>query len=546
MKHLILLICFLTGYVFLFAQNDTMGNTSVTITSSYKPMMKSPVKITFSGTQLTSDTFKRISPYDIPSQNLYYRYQSINLSPLALQNDSILLQPDLSNYVKIGYGNYYTHFFNVGYGFKKNATYIVNSYLNYTASKGNVINQDFSSLLFKTTGSYFFTKNELYSKVGVSRNQQYLYGYDHEQYSYDKMEVSHLFRNVSIAVGYRNTQTNTTQLNYNPNVALSLFSNKDSVQENTICVNVPVSKKINNQWSAGLNMAIDLTNYKNINHLLGSTSVKNNLFSIDPSVEYKYSISNIKVGALMAIDNGSFILMPNVKFEYPFIREKLIFHGGLSSTIEKNTYKNLIEINPYLTRLSTQTNTSKKEMYGGVKLNVGKHLAVNFLSGIVIYKNMPLFINDTTDVSKDYLFNLVNELRLHSFVSHLDLSYINKDKLIVTGSITYNDYYHLTNNQHPWNLFPVELKMNIQWMPIKKIKLSSDVFSFSDSKYLQKGGVVQSNKGAVHLNASVDYQINKRVSSFINLNNIFGKNYERWHNYPVYGAGILGGIKCSF
>jgi outer membrane receptor protein involved in Fe transport len=43
-----------------------------------------------------------------------------------------------------------------------------------------------------------------------------------------------------------------------------------------------------------------------------------------------------------------------------------------------------------------------------------------------------------------------------------------------------------------------------------------------------------------------EYKIKKQFGAFINLNNIFGKNYERWHNYPVYGFNVLGGLSLQF
>jgi hypothetical protein len=30
------------------------------------------------------------------------------------------------------------------------------------------------------------------------------------------------------------------------------------------------------------------------------------------------------------------------------------------------------------------------------------------------------------------------------------------------------------------------------------------------------------------------------------MNNIFNNKYERWHQYPVYGFNILGGIVFRF
>jgi len=48
------------------------------------------------------------------------------------------------------------------------------------------------------------------------------------------------------------------------------------------------------------------------------------------------------------------------------------------------------------------------------------------------------------------------------------------------------------------------------------------------------------------MNAGVEFRITKLLNLWFQMNNIFNNKYERWHQYPVYGFNVLGGIIFSF
>jgi hypothetical protein len=48
------------------------------------------------------------------------------------------------------------------------------------------------------------------------------------------------------------------------------------------------------------------------------------------------------------------------------------------------------------------------------------------------------------------------------------------------------------------------------------------------------------------INLGLEYRYNKRISAFINLNNIASQRYTRWYNHPVQTFQIMGGITARF
>ena len=48
------------------------------------------------------------------------------------------------------------------------------------------------------------------------------------------------------------------------------------------------------------------------------------------------------------------------------------------------------------------------------------------------------------------------------------------------------------------------------------------------------------------MNAGVEFRILRQLNLWFQMNNIFNDMYERWHQYPVYGFNVAGGIVFSF
>ena len=47
-------------------------------------------------------------------------------------------------------------------------------------------------------------------------------------------------------------------------------------------------------------------------------------------------------------------------------------------------------------------------------------------------------------------------------------------------------------------------------------------------------------------NIGLEYRYNKRVSGFINLNNVAAQRYRRWYNYPTQGFQAMLGVTIRF
>ena len=53
-------------------------------------------------------------------------------------------------------------------------------------------------------------------------------------------------------------------------------------------------------------------------------------------------------------------------------------------------------------------------------------------------------------------------------------------------------------------------------------------------------------KPIIDANIGLEYRYSKKLSGFVNLNNLGFKRYYYWNNYPVYKFNFLAGITLAF
>ena len=99
----------------------------------------------------------------------------------------------------------------------------------------------------------------------------------------------------------------------------------------------------------------------------------------------------------------------------------------------------------------------------------------------------------------------------------------------------------------PWHTLPPEISGSVRWNPIKKLTLTSDIWTFSGGRYLSRINKEDYKLGSgLDLSLGAEYSFGKKVSGWLNVNNLFNNKYQRWRDFPVYGINFLGGVLIHF
>ncbi|RAJ05088.1 hypothetical protein LX64_02242 [Chitinophaga skermanii] len=517
---------------------DTLKEATIDIITNYQPKLRDAAKLNLTASLPATDSSRSKMNYNIPALNLNFMYQPVPLKPLALGKDSLnALQ---NNFIKVGYGNLSTPLIQAGVGSGRNDQYNLGLFFNYTGSKGDIQYQDYSTMNILGSGTYFAEKFEVDGRVGFNRNRVNYYGYDHTLIDLKEEDVKQVFSEVFAKVGLRNRPADPKGFKINPNVEFIAFKDSYKRQENTFVANIPVSKEIFDDIHVKVSGVFDLSAYK----MDGGETINNNVSSVRPAVEITKPSFYLRVGVNPTWTNKETYILPDITNDIHIAEKKLILSSGWVNYINKNNFRNLANMNPFIADYpNTILNTKVQEIYTGIKGTLGSHFNYNTKIGVINYKNMPLFVNDATDPKK---FAIRNEASLKATQIHGEIGYIDEEKFQVRLGATYFDYGKQETELKPYGLVPLNANLNIQYTIAKKLQLKADLFAFGGNYYVIQPNDFNKTDGAFDMNLGASYDITKNFGLWFNANNLFNSKYQRWNGYQSYGVNVLGGLMIKF
>ena len=72
------------------------------------------------------------------------------------------------------------------------------------------------------------------------------------------------------------------------------------------------------------------------------------------------------------------------------------------------------------------------------------------------------------------------------------------------------------------------------------------VYALEDDVTVENNQMAKSLGLIADINLGLEYRYNKRISAFIQMNNIASQRYNRWYNHPVQIFQFMGGITARF
>lgn len=526
----------------LFAQDPK--KKTIDITSTFKPVLRDAVKINFNAGTPLNDTTKPRLTYNIPVQNLLFAYQPAELKPVALLVDSLTAW-EYSNYVKVGIGNVHQPFVQAGFSFGNSTNSYFNVFANHYSSKGDLAFQKNNHTSVGVNGTVRTIQNhEWNGKIGFKSEDYYFYGFQPTTLNFTKQQLLQRFQTYEAKVHFRNYAPTEFNLLYNPNLSVSVFSNNLNPrgQETNSMLNLPLEKSFGENFGFKLGLTANLTGYKRGGDK-NSKMINNNYYLISPAVLYKTSGVYIHGGIIPSWDQGTFNLLPNVMVDFNVPEQPFVVQLGWIGYYNKGSYQRFAEMNPWIAQPDSLLNTRVQERYIGVKGSAGNHLTYNAKLGFNLYKNMPLFVNDTVD-GKTFL--TLYEPSMQALHLHAELGYTWGEAFSVSAKMDFNQYNKLKEQEKAWGLLPFEFTGSLKWRLLKDLWLRSDIFAWDGAQYRGKNLDNYKGDAAFDWSAGLEFKITRQFNLWVQMNNIFNNKYERWNQYQSYGFNILGGIVYSF
>jgi hypothetical protein len=518
--------------------DDTLGNKVVVITSDFKPSLQNAAKINFTAASSSIDTSIIPLSYKVPSSNLFFSYDPIAIQPLALPTDSGLIWTN-QHQIKIGAGNLSSFLGEARFSFgdgKKSTTTIQADYI---SSKGNLFAQQYSKLNLDVISIINSPKGIEWTSHGYFNSiTQYKYGFKPASLVFAKDDLKQIYNTLALEVGAKNKLPNQAAVNFHPQLNFYRFTDNNNGSENNLIFALPIEKIFSKFLSFKLTFNADIANTK-----FPSTSINNNLFSLNPALLFATPNFTINVGLRPSWDNNNYTMLPNLMAEAKLKNSALLLQVGWDGNFQKNSYRSLVGFNPWIGPFASILNTQINQQYIGIKGSSGNHISYNARISLQQLKNQPLFLNEAIDGKT---FNTIYESSMNAIKLEGEFAYKLQDNWSIIGSANFTQFNAFSVNSYAWGLVPVEITGSTLWKPLKDLQVKADLFFLGGTMYKTATIPPSRLSPGLDLNMGGEFNIHTNWRIWLQMNNLFNNTYQRWNQYPVFGFNVMAGVVYSF
>ncbi|MFN2260949.1 MAG: TonB-dependent receptor, partial [Psychroflexus sp.] len=281
--------------------------------------------------------------------------------------------------------------------------------------------------------------------------------------------------------------------------------------------------------------------------------------SLNPFMKFKIEDLSFKIGTEVVYNsdlensNSDFFIYPDLRADLKINDGAQNIFVGADGGLKQNSYAGFAEINPFVSpNLLIAPSNNMFDAFAGFNTKLVDNLFVSAQVNYESTENYALFrMNGTAN----------QPLEAYEIGNSFSLVYDDIDVISFSGEINYEiedldlgffakySNYSTDFQQEAWNLPNIELKAFGHYNFTEKWRFGGSLFFVGERNVLftdQSSSEVKTLKSFVDLNLSAEYAINKRLSVFVNGNNLLGNSYERWQNFDVQGVQVLGGLIYQF
>lgn len=480
-----------------------------------------------------------------------------------------------STYVKVGIGSTFMPLGEVYYNNQRSRKYIYGGSLKHLSSFGDI--KGYAPAQFDRTALNLYggINEKNYTLRGeFLNNNRGLHQYGIRNENIDRDSIKNRFNEMGGQVSFASHKKDSANLNYKVGLAYFNFhdlkSKVDSLadwrgRENYLAVTSSFWYKMGKEiFAADFNVRYNGYKYgvkdAQISALDTGLVSNNTIVNLKPTITTFAMENKLKaqVGVDITIDaheKTKFYLYPVAEVKYSMFDDILIPYAGIKGGLRQNTFKSLSMENEFiLSNVQLRNEHNALNAFVGIKGTLTKRIAFNASASFSNHKNKALFVTDTVYAKNWNQFRVIYDT-INITTLEGSISYQMSEKLKIDAIGRFFSY-NARNNAYAWNLPQIQVIARGSYNLFDKFLINLDMtyeggrkslmygpgkeLMEEDGQYINKLGFI------ADLNLGVEYRYNKRISAFVQFNNLAAQRYQRWYNYPVMGFQVMGGLTFRF
>lgn len=553
---LFLVILFLLLSLTSFAQSKRSLDSNTIFTETvFQPFLTDAFKI--KNNPSIKDTNKIIPKlnYSFLNKQVPVTFNIDPIKPAKIKGEPLVKL--YHGYAKVGFGTNTTPLAEIYYNAKRSKTFsygFAGKHFSSTGISGNDYS-GYSDNELSLFGKHFTKKFTIYEQIGYTRNVNHYYGLsDQDTITIDDSDdVKQKLDKFNLAFSLSRNFTDSSQFDYNFDIAFHNIKDLYQVSENHFEVDGKLSKYHKNElYAIGVEM--------NYNKLINPLDQDNNLIvGLNPHISTSTDKWHFNVGIglyLNSYPDTKFHFYPKAEFKYNVVEHIIIPYVGIRGGLISNNLNNFYQENPFINTqtLTTQNSNQKYDIYGGIRGSLSSKITFNTSFSQQKMEGMPLYTKDFNNILENQFVVSYDTVSFSKITGELAYQKLEKFKILLGGNY-YN--YSPKNEIKAWHKPDYEISLSGIYDLSDKIIVRADLYHFS-KQYAKTWGTVTTNNITVvteeakeldavfDVNLGLEYRYTKKLSAFIQFNNIASSPYKRWDDYPTQKFGVLGGLTYSF
>ena len=285
----------------------------------------------------------------------------------------------------------------------------------------------------------------------------------------------------------------------------------------------------------------------------------NTIIDFQPGVLTQMFNDKLKaeIGVTVSIDiheKAKAYVFPQAEFKYSLFNDIFIPFVGIKGGLKQTSFSSLSDENQFMlvnTRLVNEN--TPFDIFGGFKGTVTKKISFNVNASFAKVMNKALFVTDTL-YSVGNKFGVVYDTMNLTKVEG-SLAYQLNEKIKIDAIARYFSY-ETKNQAFAWNLPNFQFLLRGSYNLYDKFLVNLDanleggrkalVYAPGKNVFEENNQYYQNLGFIADINLGLEYRYNKRISAFLQVNNLASQRYYRWYNYPVQPIQVMGGITARF
>lgn len=526
----------------LMAQSSVIGDTSRTYTRRWeasleelkKPSIPPPVappKTESETLKFEEKKFEAPTAYTPPTPRIKKPEKPV--WP-ALQN----------NYLKLAFGRFATPMAKLYLNTGRNTTGDAGlEFSHLSSSKGQVDFAEFREDYGTLKGQYLLDNHSLGAKLHLFNTSYFYYA--------DTLVEGHPEFKDSISMGFTRVQfdgwikKNTTEEGVNFNVPLRFRTLGDKYKNSELAFSLMPSLN----WKIAEHFKADLTSDLTFSNAdIDSVTQSRFFLDLTPRVIMQFDRLKLSAGLKVASFTDTvnlFRVLPLLQGEFQLSPGKVNLRAGLGGNMINNSYSDLLGVNRYLDRVNNIKPTIEQlHLYAGADFNFAKY----FNASVSLYhksiENQPLFFVPQEGAYFSVIYD--SSFKESGLLFNIDFSKEDKIKAGIRANVR---QFTTSDDSLLYNFGIPAAKVDI-WGAYNfgdKVWVTSEIYLYGKrvmSLDSTLAPVEQSMQADINLHA--EYRFSKRISLFLDLNNLLSNKYYRWHNYLERPFDIKGGVTLAF